>query len=110
MQFEWRLSVAFAFALCGAMVAQIMESRAQETVAATDEEKPNKIAEDGTVDWPTFSGFRRYNSICHTCQGAVYGSQETRFNLSKTNRTKLTKNHLVKGSKEPDFTIVPQHL
>ena len=69
MQFEWRLSVAFAFALCGVMVAQVMESRAQETVAATDEEKPYKIAEDGTVDWPTFSGFRRYNSICHTCHG-----------------------------------------
>ena len=68
MQFEWRLSVAFAFVLCGAMVAQVMESRAQET-AATDEEKPYKIAEDGTTDWATFSGFRRYNSICHTCHG-----------------------------------------
>jgi methanol metabolism-related c-type cytochrome len=41
---------------------------AQETASA-EEEKPYKIAEDGTVDWPTFSGFRRYNSVCHTCHG-----------------------------------------
>ena len=51
------------------MAAQVMESRAEETAAATEEEKPYKIAEDGTVDWATFSGFRRYNSICHTCHG-----------------------------------------
>jgi methanol metabolism-related c-type cytochrome len=28
-----------------------------------------KVAEDGTVDWPTFSGFRRYHSECHVCHG-----------------------------------------
>ena len=27
------------------------------------------IAADGTVDWYTFSGFRRYHSECHTCHG-----------------------------------------
>jgi methanol metabolism-related c-type cytochrome len=27
------------------------------------------IAGDGTVDWYTFSGFRRYHSECHTCHG-----------------------------------------
>ena len=27
------------------------------------------ITEDGTVDWPTFSGFRRYHSECHVCHG-----------------------------------------
>jgi methanol metabolism-related c-type cytochrome len=42
-------------------------AHAQE--AATEEEKPYHVAEDGTVDWPTFSGFRRYNSVCHTCHG-----------------------------------------
>jgi methanol metabolism-related c-type cytochrome len=24
---------------------------------------------DGTVDWPTFSGFRRFNSECFVCHG-----------------------------------------
>lgn len=27
------------------------------------------IAEDGTVDWLTFSGFRRYHAECHVCHG-----------------------------------------
>jgi methanol metabolism-related c-type cytochrome len=28
-----------------------------------------KVSTDGTVDWYTFSGFRRYNSICFVCHG-----------------------------------------
>jgi methanol metabolism-related c-type cytochrome len=28
-----------------------------------------KIGDDGTVDWPTFSGYRRYHSDCHVCHG-----------------------------------------
>jgi methanol metabolism-related c-type cytochrome len=28
-----------------------------------------KVAEDGTVDWYTFSGFRRYHAECHVCHG-----------------------------------------
>lgn len=27
------------------------------------------IQEDGTVDWYTFSGYRRYHSDCHVCHG-----------------------------------------
>src|SRR5690606_10045690 len=27
------------------------------------------IKEDGTVDWYTFSGYRRYHSDCHVCHG-----------------------------------------
>jgi methanol metabolism-related c-type cytochrome len=27
------------------------------------------IAPDGTVDWYTYSGFRRYHSECHVCHG-----------------------------------------
>jgi methanol metabolism-related c-type cytochrome len=27
------------------------------------------IGEDGTVDWYTYSGFRRYHSECHVCHG-----------------------------------------
>jgi methanol metabolism-related c-type cytochrome len=40
------------------------------TTTATDgEEKPYKIQPDGTVDWPVFSGFRRFNSECFVCHG-----------------------------------------
>ena len=28
-----------------------------------------KVASDKTVDWYTYSGFRRYHSDCHTCHG-----------------------------------------
>jgi methanol metabolism-related c-type cytochrome len=28
-----------------------------------------KIQADGTVDWYTYSGFRRYHSDCHVCHG-----------------------------------------
>jgi len=28
-----------------------------------------QVDEDGTVDWPTYSGFRRYHSECHVCHG-----------------------------------------
>lgn len=28
-----------------------------------------KIQPDGTVDWYSFSGFRRFNSDCHVCHG-----------------------------------------
>lgn len=28
-----------------------------------------KVGPDGTVDWYTYSGFRRYHSECHVCHG-----------------------------------------
>ena len=28
-----------------------------------------KVTEDGTVDYPTYNGFRRYHSECHVCHG-----------------------------------------
>ncbi|WP_083191514.1 MULTISPECIES: c-type cytochrome, methanol metabolism-related [Roseobacteraceae] len=27
------------------------------------------ITDEGAVDWPTFSGFRRYHAECHVCHG-----------------------------------------
>lgn len=36
----------------------------------TDEDVPTfKVEADGTVDWYTFSGYRRYHSECHVCHG-----------------------------------------
>ncbi len=28
-----------------------------------------KVGEDGTVDWYTYSGYRRYHADCHVCHG-----------------------------------------
>ncbi len=36
---------------------------------AADDAPTYKIGEDGTVDFPTYSGFRRYHSECHVCHG-----------------------------------------
>lgn len=36
----------------------------------TEDDVPTfAVQEDGTVDWYTFSGFRRYHSECHVCHG-----------------------------------------
>lgn len=36
----------------------------------TEDDIPTyNIAEDGEVDWYTFSGFRRYHAECHVCHG-----------------------------------------
>lgn len=36
----------------------------------TEDDIPTfNVKEDGTVDWPTFSGFRRYHAECHVCHG-----------------------------------------
>ncbi len=36
----------------------------------TEDDIPTfNINEDGAVDWPTYSGFRRYHSECHVCHG-----------------------------------------
>ncbi len=36
----------------------------------TEDDIPTyNVAEDGTIDWYTFSGFRRYHSECHVCHG-----------------------------------------
>ena len=36
---------------------------------AADGTPSYKIGADGTLDWYTFSGFRRYHAECHTCHG-----------------------------------------
>ncbi len=30
-----------------------------------------KVQADGTVDWYTYSGYRRYHSECHVCDGRL---------------------------------------
>jgi len=42
---------------------------ASGAASAQDLDKPYVIADDGTVDWYTFSGFRRYHADCHVCHG-----------------------------------------
>ncbi len=57
-------------ARCAALLLAIFMTAGIDLPAvAQDDEKPYKISEDGTVDWYTFSGFRRYHADCHVCHG-----------------------------------------
>ncbi len=66
---------ALAAALLTAVTAQAQQA---DTAVAREEsgkyfnaedEPTFKVEPDGTVDWYTFSGFRRYHSECHVCHG-----------------------------------------
>lgn len=54
----------------------------------SDDVPTYKIAEDGTLDWATFSGFRRYNAECHVCHGPD-GEGSTYAPALKTSALKL---------------------
>jgi methanol metabolism-related c-type cytochrome len=70
--------LALAMLVAGAAYAQDAAEGSVDTAAAeTDgvrwfnaEGIPTyEVSEDGTVDWPTFSGYRRYHAECHVCHG-----------------------------------------
>jgi methanol metabolism-related c-type cytochrome len=72
-----RILVVLAFAMASAVgVARADGSGDPAAVRQEDgkyldkEGNPTyKIQEDGTVDWYTYSGYRRYHSECHVCHG-----------------------------------------
>jgi methanol metabolism-related c-type cytochrome len=73
-------TVAYAFAVLVLLVLSV-DGRAEssgkpdavQTIDGKSFDKEGyptyKIAADGTVDWYTYSGFRRYHSECHVCHG-----------------------------------------
>ena len=64
------LSRGFQLAVvASALIISVLLISTGRSQAQDAEEKPYKIQADGTVDWPTFSGFRRFNSECFVCHG-----------------------------------------
>src|SRR6202046_201128 len=65
------LAVAFAGTAVSADESgdPAVPSSAEGKYADKDGNPTYKISADGTVDWYTFSGFRRYHSDCHVCHG-----------------------------------------
>jgi methanol metabolism-related c-type cytochrome len=70
------LALAFAAVLgllpslhSGAEPAKTDKTEKDGKWETTDGTPTYNITDDGTVDWYTFSGFRRYHSECHTCHG-----------------------------------------
>jgi len=73
-----KLKLAFALALALAAPLAARADPPGDPAAATDDsgkyrdkngDPTYKVAADGTVDWYTYSGFRRYHSECHVCHG-----------------------------------------
>ncbi len=66
-----KLAVAVLLAAMTAMPAFAAEEKHQEDgkYLTKDDVPTYNVKEDGTVDWYTYSGFRRYHSECHVCHG-----------------------------------------
>ena len=70
-----RARIALAFVAAVALLSSLQavgqtEKKEKDGKWETADGNPTyNIASDGTVDWYTFSGFRRYHSECHTCHG-----------------------------------------
>lgn len=72
----WKFALAVLASLAAVGTAAA-EAPGNPAVASSDNGKyldkdgnpTYKISPDGTVDWYTFSGFRRYHSDCHVCHG-----------------------------------------
>jgi methanol metabolism-related c-type cytochrome len=71
----WFVAAAIAFVVSGGIVCA--EDAADPAAVKAEDGKyldkdgtPTfKVAADGTVDWYTYSGYRRYHSECHVCHG-----------------------------------------
>jgi len=50
-------------------IAEVAKKEKDGKWETADGNPTYNIVADGTVDWYTFSGFRRYHSDCHTCHG-----------------------------------------
>jgi methanol metabolism-related c-type cytochrome len=70
MRRGYRSTFLAPFAACLIVIAapSIIVAQTSKQPSA-DEEKPYRVAADGTVDWATFNGYRRYHASCHVCHG-----------------------------------------
>ena len=63
-------ALVYAPALAAADVSDVAVAEEDDGKFLTADGTPTfKVEADGTVDWYTFSGFRRYHSECHVCHG-----------------------------------------
>ena len=61
--------VVFGLLQVPAAVGQTEKKEKDGKWETADGSPTYQITNDGTVDWYTFSGFRRYHSECHVCHG-----------------------------------------
>ena len=66
---HWRLSPLLGLCSSRAPSAKTAKKEKDGKWETADGNPTYNITSDGTVDWYTFSGFRRYHSECHACHG-----------------------------------------
>ena len=73
---EFNLAIAIVLACATPLIARAEPPSDPAAVQSDDGKFRDKVgnptysvAADGTVDWYTYSGFRRYHSECHVCHG-----------------------------------------
>ena len=75
MRTVWFVAVTIALVTCEgfAFVEQAVDPTAVKSEDGKYLDKEGnptfKVASDGTIDWYTYSGYRRYHSECHVCHG-----------------------------------------
>lgn len=85
-------AIAVILMMAGTVPAAFADDKAAAAVASSEDGKyfdgegsPTfSIKEDGTVDWYTYSGFRRFNSECHVCHGADGSGSSFAPNLTES--------------------------
>jgi methanol metabolism-related c-type cytochrome len=71
----WLLAATLVFMASGKLVLadDVVDSKAVKSEDGKYLDKEGSptfnVGADGTVDWYTYSGFRRYHSECHVCHG-----------------------------------------
>ena len=73
---HWKFALVILTSVFAATIARA-DGSGDPAVASSEDGKyadkngnpTYKISDDGTVDWYTYSGFRRYHSDCHVCHG-----------------------------------------
>jgi mono/diheme cytochrome c family protein len=74
-RFAFPLAIALSLAAAAAFDCKAGQTGAPGRLQLADSstevntDKPYNITPDGTVDWATFNGYRRFNSNCETCHG-----------------------------------------
>ena len=72
--FLWRLDGHMALVNAQAMKLAVIDRNTKDVPGGEIERDKDgnptyKVQADGTVDWYTYSGYRRYHSDCHVCHG-----------------------------------------
>ena len=105
------LGMTFSILVIGmlSIFSPVSSDASENKSAAAASDKPYSLDAEGRIDWYTFSGYRRYHAVCHTCHGpAGLGGSFAPSLLDAINKKGLTYERyfevMVNGIKNIDTT------